>query len=54
MDSDQVIRKVNLPNKVLSVAELAVCLNVLAKEYNTTLPTVIRKLDRVSGNVNHL
>lgn len=31
MDSDHSTRRVSLPNKVLTVAELAVCLNVLAK-----------------------
>jgi hypothetical protein len=29
-------------------------LSVLAKEYNTTLPLLIRKLDRVSGDVRAL
>jgi hypothetical protein len=43
-----------LPFKEFSSAELAVCLNVLAKEYHITLPALIRKLDRVSGNVKHL
>lgn len=54
MNTDNPQRKVTLPSKVLTPAELAVCLNVLAKEYNTTLPTIIRKLDRVSGNIGHL
>ncbi len=47
-------RKIKLPSSQLSVPELAVCLNVLAKEHSTTLPSIIRKLDRVSGNVGHL
>lgn len=46
--------KVNLPQKDLSVSELASVLNVLAKEYHTTLPALLRKLDRVSGNLEHL
>lgn len=29
-------------------------LTVLAKEYNTTLPLLIRKLDRVSGDIRAL
>lgn len=36
------------------MAELASVLNVLAKEYHTTLPALVRKLDRVSGNLEHL
>lgn len=43
-----------MPQKELSVAELASVLNVLAKEYHTTLPALVRKLDRVSGNLEHL
>ena len=46
--------KVNIPQKDLSVVELASVLNVLAKEYHTTLPALLRKLDRVSGNLEHL
>ena len=46
--------KVNLPQKDLSVVQLASVLNVLAKEYHTTLPALLRKLDRVSGNLEHL
>jgi len=29
-------------------------LSVLAKEYNTTLPVLVRKLDRVSGDIRAL
>jgi hypothetical protein len=36
------------------VAELATVLSVLAKEYHTTLPALVRKLDRVSGNLEQL
>jgi hypothetical protein len=46
--------RVNLPEKDLTTAELASVLNVLAKEYHTTLPALLRKLDRVSGNLEHL
>jgi hypothetical protein len=38
----------------MSLGELAAILNVLAKEYNTNLPAVIRKLDRLSGDVQAL
>jgi hypothetical protein len=46
--------KITLPSKDLSLGELAELLSVLAKEYNTTLPVLIRKLDRVSGDVRAL
>ena len=46
--------KLSLPSKDLSLGELAQLLSVLAKEYNTTLPVLIRKLDRVSGDVRAL
>ena len=46
--------KVQLPSKDLSLGELAELLNLLAKEYGTTLPVLIRKLDRVSGDVRAL
>ena len=46
--------KVQLPSKELSIGELAELLSVLAKEHNTTLPVLIRKLDRVSGDVRAL
>lgn len=46
--------KLTLPSKDLSLGELAELLSVLAKEYNTTLPVLIRKLDRVSGDVRAL
>ena len=43
-----------MPAKDLSPLELASVLNVLAKEYHTTLPALLRKLDRVSGNLEQL
>lgn len=46
--------KLNLPSKDLSLGELAELLSVLAKEYGTTLPVLIRRLDRVSGDVRAL
>lgn len=46
--------KLTLPCKDLSLGELAELLSVLAKEYGTTLPILIRKLDRVSGDVRAL
>lgn len=46
--------KLSLPSKDLSLGELAELLSVLAKEYGTTLPVLIRKLDRVSGDVRAL
>ncbi len=46
--------KVHLPSKDISLGELAELLNVLAREYGTTLPVIIRKLDRVSGDVKAL
>jgi hypothetical protein len=54
MESERKSTKVALPQKDLSVAELASVLNVLAKEYHTTLPALVRKLDKVSGNLEHL
>ena len=54
MESERRASRVALPQKELSVAELASVLNVLAKEYHSTLPALIRKLDRVSGNLEHL
>ncbi|MCB0370850.1 MAG: hypothetical protein KDD45_15865 [Bdellovibrionales bacterium] len=46
--------KVSLPSNQLSLGELAQLLAILAKEYGTTLPVIIRKLDRVSGDVRAL
>lgn len=46
--------KVQLPSSDLSFTELAQLLSILAKEYGTTLPLIIRKLDRVSGDVRAL
>jgi len=46
--------KVQLPSSDLSFTELAQLLSILAKEYGTTLPVIIRKLDRVSGDVRAL
>ena len=47
-------KKVVLPNNELSLGELAEVLGVLAKEYNTTLPNLLVKLDKVSGDLNDL
>lgn len=46
--------KLTLPSKDISAGELIEMLAVLAKEYNTTLPLLIRKLDRVSGDIRAL
>lgn len=46
--------KVQLPSNDLSIGELAQLLSILGKEYATTLPVIIRKLDRVSGDVRAL
>lgn len=46
--------KVQLPSNDMSLGELAQLLLILAKEYGTTLPVIIRKLDRVSGDVKAL
>lgn len=48
------VAKLSLPSKDMSIGELGELLSVLAKEYNTTLPVLIRKLDRVSGDVRAL
>ena len=54
MASESKKSRVELPQKDITTAELAAVLNVLAKEYHTTLPALLRKLDRVSGNLEHL
>lgn len=54
MDSEKKSARYSLPQKELTTAQLATVLNVLAKEYHTTLPALLRKLDRVSGNLEHL
>ena len=46
--------KVQLPSNDMSLGGLAQLLLILAKEYGTTLPVIIRKLDRVSGDVKAL
>lgn len=46
--------KFALTSKEMSLGELAELLAVLAREYGTTLPLLIRKLDRVSGDVRAL
>ena len=46
--------KVQLPSSDLSLPKLAQLLSILAKEYGTTLPVIIRKLDRVSGDIRAL
>jgi hypothetical protein len=52
--STQTSSKISLPDGNLTVGELASVLNVLANEYRTTLPSLLRKLDSVSGNLDHL
>lgn len=47
-------QRIALPNTELSVGELATVLSVLAREYNTTLPNLLNKLDKVSGDLNEL
>lgn len=54
MEGEKKAGRISLPQKDLTAAELAAVLNVLAKEYHTTLPALLRKLDRVSGNLEHL
>ena len=54
MESERKSRRVSLPNKELTVGELASLLQVLASVYHTSLPVLVRKLDRVSGNLEHL
>lgn len=51
MDSEKKGNSISLPDKDLTAGELAAVLNILAKEYRTTLPALLRKLDRVSGNL---
>ena len=46
--------KITLPSQDLSVGQLAQVLNVLGREYGISLPAMIRKLDRVSGDVRAL
>lgn len=43
-----------LPSNDLTEGELASVLAILAKSYNTTLPSLISTLDRVSGDLNDL
>lgn len=47
-------KKIRLPDNKLNAGELALGLSVLAREYQTSLPALLRKLDRVSGNLEHL
>jgi hypothetical protein len=46
--------KLTLQDNNMSVGELAAALNVLANEYKISLPTLLRKLDRLSGDLNAL
>jgi hypothetical protein len=46
--------KLTLQDTNMSVGELAAALNVLANEYKISLPTLLRKLDRLSGDLNAL
>ena len=54
MQSEKKVHRVSLPKKDLSVGELASLLKVLASTHHTSLPSLLRKLDRVSGNLEHL
>lgn len=48
-------KKIDLPDKSIESTELALLLNVLAKQhYHTTLPKLLRQLDKVSGNLSDL
>lgn len=42
------------PHNKLSVSELYEGLKDLARKYHTTLPVLLRKLDRVSGDIEYL
>ena len=53
-NTSQASSKISLPDSNLSLGELASVLNVLANEYSTTLPSLLRKLDTVSGNLDQL
>jgi hypothetical protein len=44
----------NISNAVLTTAEMANLLRVLAEEYKTTVPAILHKLDTVSGDLNGL
>jgi len=46
--------KLTLQDKNLSVGELAMMLDVLANEYRISLPALLRKLDRLSGDLKAL
>ena len=52
--SNQAPTRINVPDGNLSSSELASVLNVLAGEYKTTLPSLLRRLDSVSGSLEHL
>lgn len=41
-------------NRKLTSSEVAELLNILANEYNTTMPAVLKKLDSVSGSLRML
>lgn len=44
----------NISTAVLTNAEMATLLSVLAEEYKTTVPSILHKLDSVSGDLNGL
>jgi hypothetical protein len=44
----------NISSAVLTNAEIASLLSVLAEEYKTTVPAILHKLDAVSGDLNGL
>lgn len=41
-------------NSPLTVAEMGTLISILANEYNTTVPSILHKLDTVSGDLNAL
>ena len=53
-NTSQSASRISLPDSNLSLGELASVLNVLANEHSTTLPSLLRKLDSVSGNLDQL
>jgi len=44
----------NIGTSALTSAEIGVLLGILANEYNTTVPSILSKLDSVSGDLNAL
>lgn len=50
----EVIGRISLPQRDLSAARIATVLNILAAEYHTTFPVLLRKFNRISGNWKYL